>query len=245
MGEVWADADFLRTVQLRLRLDPALAWDGAGAAALDLRARMEADEELALDAVDLTLQGLDPNSLWSDEKVDALNRTLTAGGSAWEVARIAPDGPWQLARRALHEAREAIDLLPVTANRAGQHLIASWRKLASREVDPTGAYREAVRAVEAVAKPIVLPANDKATLGQMIAAMRDKPDKWKTTLGEVDDVRRLMEIVWTEQLDRHGTDDEEMPLSVSPEQADAAFSVALSLIQLFAAGHIRVASAAP
>jgi len=73
--------------------------------------------------------------------------------------------------------------------------------------DPSGAYREAVRAVEAVAKPVILPNNDRATLGQM-------------------------ESVWTGQLDRHGTDDETVPLNVSPAEADAAFSACLNLVRL-------------
>jgi len=47
-----------------------------------------------------------------------------------------------------------------------------------------------------------------------------------------------MEAVWKGQLDRHGTDDETVPLSVSPEQADAAFSTCLNLVRLFVGGHV-------
>jgi hypothetical protein len=190
MGEREVEADFLRTVQLRLRLDQPLVWDGGEAAARDLRDRMEADEELALDAVDLALRQLHTDDPWSERKV-----------AARPSARVS------------------------TSSRRGE-------TLAGRDLDPSGAYREAVRAVEAVAKPVILPSSDRATLGTMIAAMRDKPEKWETTLGKVDDVLAMMRILWTNQLDRHGTDDDSIPVSVSLEQADAAFATSLNLVHL-------------
>jgi len=73
----------------------------------------------------------------------------------------------------------------------------------------------------------------------MIAAMRDKPEKWEVTLGTPGDVRRMLELVWTNQLDRHGTDDESVPLNVSPEEADVAVHLCISLVRLFAGGHVR------
>jgi hypothetical protein len=61
--------------------------------------------------------------------------------------------------------------------------------------------------------------------------------------GTVADVQRSMEIVWKSQLDRHGTDDGSVPFSVSPAEADAAFSICLNLSRLFAGGHIQQVSA--
>lgn len=72
----------------------------------------------------------------------------------------------------------------------------------------------------------------------MIVALRDKPEKWTTTIGAVDDVRTQMEAVWRGQLDRHGTDDETVPISVSFAEADAAFSTCLNLVRLFVGGHV-------
>jgi hypothetical protein len=68
--------------------------------------------------------------------------------------------------------------------------VKARNRLAGRNPDESTAYREAIRAVEAAAKPVIIPKNDKATLGQMIAALRDNGDKWATTIGTSDDIRR-------------------------------------------------------
>jgi hypothetical protein len=170
--------------------------------------------------------------------VEELGELLNQGGSAWEVA--ASEGNHQLTRRAVGPVVEVLAQTATAATRAHDHLDSAWSRLMGRDPDPSGAYREAVRAVEAVAKPVVLPNNDRATLGVMIAAMKEKPEKWTATIGTVDDMRAQMEAVWKGQLDRHGTDDETVPLNVSPEEADAAFSTCLNLTRPFAGGHVAL-----
>ena len=205
----------------------------------DLRSRMGSNDEFGLDVLDWMLHNA---GLFRWQKRDAkqwamqLNNVLHQGGSAWEVT--AADDKYQLTRRAIGPVADVLEHTATEATRAHAHLATAWSKLTGRDPDPSGAYREAVRAVEAVAKPIILPDNDQATLGQMIAALRDKPEKWTTTIGSVDDVRAQMEAAWTSQLDRHGTDDEAVPLNVSPEQADAAFSTCLNLVRLLVGGHV-------
>jgi hypothetical protein len=51
------------------------------------------------------------------------------------------------------------------------YLATAWNRAYGRNPDPSGAYRDAIRAVEASAKPIILPADPVATLGKMIAAL--------------------------------------------------------------------------
>ncbi len=205
----------------------------------DLLERVGRDEEFGLDVIDFVLNHIDSYVSRYDQPGDLAKEVaglLRLGGSAWEVSAN-DDGSFALSRRAVGPVREAVESVR-SSTRAHQHLVRAWNKLSGRNPDESAAYREAVRAVEAAARPVILPANDKATLGQMIAALRDKGDKWKVTIGTSDDVRRLMEIVWKGQLDRHGTDDASVPLSVSAEQADAAFSICLDLSRLFAGGHI-------
>ena len=113
-----------------------------------------------------------------------------------------------------------------------------------RNPDPSRAYNEAIRAVEVVAAPVVIPDDPKATLGKIIKAMEDKPSKWTVDLVEAtpEQVTGMAAMIWQAQFDRHGTDDEDVPLNVSQEQADAAVHVAIALVRLFAGGHItRVA----
>lgn len=243
-GESWqegsyVDLDALQALQLSFRLDPPLQQSFGGEAVLsELLERAGNDDEFALDVIDWMLYhshhfGGGPElEGWAER----LANMLLQGGSAWEVTT--PDGKLKLTRRALGPVRQVLENTATESVRAHHHLEAAWSKLVGRDPDPSGTYREAVRAVEAVAKPVVLPDNDRATLGQMIAALRDKPEKWTAGLGAVDDLRAQMEAVWKGQLDRHGTDDESVPLNASQAEADAAFSICLNLVRLFAGGHI-------
>jgi hypothetical protein len=224
---------------MRLRVTQPLNFSTFTSAADDLLGRMDRDPEFALDVIDYLLGHL-PRATEGEGNPYALAAELNAalaGGSAWEVAEVGR-GTYSLQRRAVGPVREVIAELP-PSSRARQHLTTAWNRLVGRSPDASTAYREAIRAVEAVAKPVVLPTNDRATLGTMIAAMRDKPEKWATTLGTVEDVRRTMELVWTSQLDRHGTDDESVPLHVTQDQADAAVHLCIALVRLFAGGHVR------
>ena len=235
----------LQDLQLAFKLEQPLDWQTSGSPLRDLLSRVVGDEEFGLNVIDYVLQHLpefcERYEHPSDYAATALG-ILVVGGSAWEVTRLENATRFQLSRRAVGPVREAIESVP-SSTRAHQHLVLAWNKLSGRNPDASGAYREAIRAVEAAAKPVVLPNDASATLGKMKAALRDKPGTWTTTIGAVDDVRRLIESVWTSQLDRHGTDDESVPLTVSLEQADAAFSICLNLTRLFVGGHVsRVAA---
>lgn len=230
----------LEFLQLKFKLDPTLDWEfGVESAFQDLRERIDVDEEFGLDVIDFVLSHMRVYTDQYDnpaELAGEAGQLFLLGGSAWEV-NSGDDGSYTLSRRAVGPVKEALESIS-TSTRAHQHLVKAWNHLAGRNPDVSAAYREAVKAVEAAAKPVVLPENDRATLGQMIAAIKDKGDKWTATLGTLDDVRRLMEIVWKAQLDRHGTDDESIPFSVSAEEADAAFAICLNLSRLFAGGHV-------
>lgn len=158
--------------------------------------------------------------------------------------RITTEGLRKSGRQ--HEvAGAAVRGLPQAAARAQRHLQTAFDCLGPSRVDASTAYKEAARAVEAAAKPILTPKDRLATLGKMITAVRDAPQKWTTTVGDISDVQRMMELLWTSQLDRHGTDDDDTPMHVSPEQADVALHLALVLTRLFAAGHVRPAAQVP
>lgn len=238
----WDHDQAVQAVQLDFRLERPLGSEGKGSPGEDLLRRARADDEFALDLLDWMIH----NSTYfsagfqSDDWAAELGSLLTQGGSAWEVVTVEYMSH-QLTRRAVGPVVEVLEETATEATRAHNHLSAAWSKLMGRNPDPSGAYREAIRAVEAVAKPVVLPNNDRATLGQMIAAMREKPEKWSTTLGATDDVRAQMEAVWTGQLDRHGTDNQDAPFSVSQEEAEAAFSICLNLVRHFVGGHVTCA----
>ena len=244
-GILWVDeppygaqlnVDVLRAVQLALRMNPPLDWsNGATSASRTLKDRMARNREFALDVLDFFVQQVAAPSY-----ANQLSQTLTLGGSEWEVAELPDDGR-HLAKRVIGPVRETIDELRSDSERAHHYLSIAWQKLVGRNPDPSAAYREAIRAVEAAAKPVITPDDPGATLGKIIRAIRDKPEKWtvvldKSSPGQIAD---MADLIWKGQLDRHGTDNPDAPLNVTQEEADAAVYIAISLARLFASGGVR------
>ena len=90
-----------------------------------------------------------------------------------------------------------------------------------------------------------LSLNEVATLGTVIRDIRQKPDKWIMRLApsQGDPVLTFAEelqMLWTAQLDRHGTDDESTPLNVTNEQAQDAVVRAASLVHLVQSGGFKL-----
>ncbi len=229
----------LREAETALRLRRPFDWAGGGHTAItSARQRVQKDGAFALDFLDYMLSRLGPGG---EEHAAVLNDALTLGGSAWEV-RPVDATHFQLVRRAVGPLVEAIDDVRSMSERAHAHLMQAWSKLMGRNPDPSTAYREAIRAVEAVAGPVVTPNDSLVTLGKIITALRDKPEKWTVDLVEAtpQQITEMAAMIWQSQFDRHGTHDESVPLNVSQEQADAAVHVAIALVRLFAGGHVSL-----
>jgi len=150
-----------------------------------------------------------------------------------------------LVRRVADETAAVVAALSAQG-RAGDHLGLAWRAAFRRHPDPSTSYRESIRAVEVAAIPVVSPNNTKATLGTVIADIRNDPTKWVVDLHgssateQVEAVRGMLELLWKGQSDRHGTPDPNAPLSVSQEQAEAAIHLAIALVRWFGGGVVRV-----
>lgn len=170
-----------------------------------------------------------------------LDRYLKDGGSLYRV------GPRGLEQRVQTELQETADRVFASRSRAAQYLMGAWQKAWSRDPDASGAYREGVQAVEAAYRPIVSPDNERATLGTIISNMRDKPTKFRVRLQSGngnDNVARvvaMLELLWKSQFDRHGTDDETVPLSVSIKEAQDAVALATILVHLAQQGGFTAA----
>ena len=67
-------------------------------------------------------------------------------------------------------------------DKASQYMQEAWIFAFGREPNLSDAWHRAVKAIEVLLKPIVSPADDNATLGKMIGALRQAPDKWKCKL---------------------------------------------------------------
>lgn len=224
--------------QLRLKVHWGL---GAYEAFRDLWNRAQSDPDLLLDIVDFCLGS--GQSHW--QRIEALRVALDEGGSAWTVGK-GSDGNWELQRRIDPTTQALVKDAAGSNKRAEHHLAAAWSEIYGRNPSPSEGYREAVRAVETVAIPVISPNKPTATLGSLIADMRAKPVKWTTCLNPpapIDDVGQvigMMELLWKAQLDRHGTPDPTAPLHVTPEKAEAGLHLAATLVHWFQSGVIRL-----
>ena len=170
-----------------------------------------------------------------------LDATLAMAGSVWHV--MLEPLPY-LARRVSEELQGMVQAVVRQGGRPGDHLSAAWKHVYGRDPDSTAAYRDAVRAVEAAARPIVSPNSQTATLGTMIGEVRSDPSRWRVVIAHAGPqspmvaVKDMMELLWKGQIDRHGTPDLEVPANVSLAEAEAAVQLATLLVQWFVGGQV-------
>lgn len=185
--------------------------------------------EDCLDVIDYILAR---TRTWESNHLEYLAARLLEGGSVW---RATPRG---LERRVGETLQVLAESAIATGSRPAQYLAQGWHKAWGRIPDASGAYRDAVRAVEAAYQPIVSPKNELTTLGTVIQDIRNKPSKFSVRLRADEpeqSVGRLLatlELLWKAEFDRHGTPDEEVPLNVSLEEAQDAVALATTLVHL-------------
>lgn len=237
------NAEKMRRVERVLRISSG--WTGGEATISDrqallhhLRGTLYKDDESFLGAVDLMLSDLPPEHYHCEE----LERSLEEAASAWRVGLVS--GKPGLVERIDATVQLAAETTGTLDARAGRLLADAWKHAFSMTRDPSAAYRYAVRAVEAAAAPVISPKDSIPTLGKMITAFRDKPDKWNFTF-KVDSAADpktvllgMMQILWTNEYTRHVDPDIQAPLHVSQAEAESAVVLALTLVNWFVSGAI-------
>ncbi len=133
---------------------------------------------------------------------------------------------------------------------ARKHLRRALDKLYDLHPDPSGAYDEVIRAVEALACPLFLPTDQSPTLGKVRSHLRDAGDKYEYVLadktgapGSTEGIVAMLSDIWEGHRDRHAGGP--LGLPVSQEAAEAAFSVAVTLVNLFSKRAVRPRVAPP
>jgi hypothetical protein len=201
--------------------------------AIDFLCRTDVDGELGIPSAMVAGQ-----PLAGSEPLTMLDRLLVNGGSAyrWRKGR--------LERRVDDSAVAAFEHFTATASdEASMYLRRAWSATYGRDPDPSRAYGEAVRAIEAVACPLVLPDDQRPTLGKVITRLRQQSGDWSFILpGEresagVAPLQLMLQLVWTAQRSRHagGPDTRDQLMA----ETEAALSLAITLVQWFASGFIR------
>lgn len=194
----------------------------------------KSSEVALIDIIDATLaDGVQEGA------VRELEQLLAGGGSAWRVA----DDRNSLQRRVDPTTTDAFRQA-ATGNSA-HHLIAAWDAAYGRHPNPSRAYSEAIKAVEAASIPVVIPgaSGAKATLGKVIISLNDNSQDWELTIPSAGTSTNatplvaMLRLLWQGQTDRHGGSTPTVP--VAAQAAEAAVHLAVTLVQWFQSGAVR------
>jgi hypothetical protein len=234
--------DFVREAGIHLRLD--LDWSGGhDRAGQSLWAATYRDPERLRRLVDFALGNIQIGYFFREAEVAVmeLDRHLRDAGSVWQVRRVQGRDEYFLERRIDATTSAVLDTLTMEEMPDAKHLAQARMYAFGQKPQPDKAYDEAVKAVEAVAIPVVLPNDPKATLGKVIGEMRNDPTRWTCTFTDptadgqspVDVVIAMLGVLWTNETDRHAPD-----VPIEQEQAESALHMALTLVQMFRSGAI-------
>jgi hypothetical protein len=171
--------DFVREIERTCQI--SVPWDRGRVGAADgVWEAMYRDRALAIKVIDYALgemmlgydaQGIIP-------AVDELHCALRQAGANYVV--VQPDErrvSYRLERRTIPAALAAAQAQISVRGNASDHLAGAWKAAFGREPNPSVAYSEAVKAVEAAAIPVVLPNDSLATLGKIVGELRSNPQK--------------------------------------------------------------------
>jgi hypothetical protein len=235
-----------RLVGLRLQFDPTeggTRQPSDGTLRLVLRCLESGDARAALNIVDAYLAASRQYSPVDTARHAAdLDRILTEGSSAWRVNER-HDG---LERRVDPTTQAAYERVREQEpdSVASRQLAIAWQEAFGLHPDPSKAYSAAVKAVEAVAVPLVLPNDAGATLGKVIGELRANQSRWIVGLtdqygqplgGAV--VVETIEALWKGQADRH--EGNQPSVAIEQSAAEAAVHLAVMLVEWFRAGVLR------
>jgi hypothetical protein len=244
LGERYPNVEFIEGLEMNCRLRAPL---NRSRPIADLQSLIEDDPSFGIRVIEYVIGTFliidNPPHHRGNGHLAPLQQILADSGSVWEVTALDVKDGYEgqkhlvLTRRDLAETKLAITDIRAQSDRAGSFLADAWKAIAAQDPRPGEAYDKAVKAIEAAAQPVVTPHDTQATLGKIIAAMRDKPSKWTFALGDLGTVIAMMDQVWTNHF-RHGTQQRD---DHTPQEADAAVHLALPLVRFFVGALIQPA----
>ena len=215
---------------LRARVNP-----GANAARLAeaLIATAVQNEEFFLDLIDATLEIFAVGT----SRTAALRRLLDLSGSVWSV----DEATKSLTRAVTDEAQATYELAISVADEITAQIREAWSHAFGRNGDPSDAWDHAIKAMEALFIPLVIPKKDKANLGGVVGELRNQGHVWEMVLPGKDDDNDVTPLVgmlngiWP-NTDRHpgGTNDR----PPTPEEARAVVTLAATIVQWHREGWV-------
>lgn len=233
----------------------ALTWLAEGVTS-GLRLERDIDQLTVVDAIvglhpgwdSTAYSGSEPeHELWG-RKLYELEGILVDAGSAWEV-NAEFRGLYRRVDATVVEAWQRARVLAEAAGRTGasRYLAQAWRKIYGQHPEPTDGYADAVKAVEAVAVPVVLPDKTNAIVHHVRAELEKHPGQWRFVLvegekitagdGAIDVVATMLNRLLRGETERHGLEHRNRPSSQA--EAGAAVQLAVVLVQWFLDGAIQ------
>lgn len=233
-------AHLLRIFDQRVRL-PGILLSGVqedfGFDSLESQLFDHPDDYLAL--LDFLIFSL--NTAGRHATLDELQSILRISSSEWKVGKRGSHAG--IEKRVPEGVQHAADEVMAVPGHAGQLLSEAWHAAFGRDPDFEKAYAKSIKAVEAAAIPSVSPKNVNATLGTVIAQMRDQKD-WKLELTREHSTHTsaqvllgMMQMLWTGQNDRHAGQTGYQPSTQS--EAETAVLLAVPLVQWFTSGALQ------
>ena len=235
MGRLELDCSLMEAMGVALRFSVP---DEVYTSSDSLWVAIKAIQRASVDPLDVADYLLAHSTHACEEEIDEL---LQRGNSKWKVGER--NGFKGLERRVPEGVQVAADHAMQEGGRSGRRLAHAWELLYGVRPDPTGAYAEAVKAVEGVACPLLCPDDRGATLGKAINIVRTQ--HWHVPMSKQDDraptedvLEGMMRVLWHGQHDRHDNGEPSAPGKVSLEEATVAVGLAVTLIHWFEASLV-------
>ena len=164
---------------------------------------------------------------------------LDEGRSVYDVRPDESGTGWTIGRRVDPTVAAQAQLVMDAGGTPADYLNAAWHACYDLHPDNERAFDKVIEAIEAAARPVISANSTRATLGTMIRDLRQKPSKWTTTLGTVEQLTERLQALWSIQ-PRHGTPDPNEVREVTREEAVACMHEAVTLVHAFTTGLIRM-----
>jgi hypothetical protein len=130
------------------------------------------DADYILNAIHYTLQ----LPTRKDKRWEDLESLLASGGSVWRATEKG------LELRTDPTATTAFEVATEPKDIASEELSVAWRSAYGRNPDTSDAWDHAIKAVEALLIPIVVPHQAGAHMGHVIGQLDNQGEQWQTSL---------------------------------------------------------------
>ena len=215
----------LRELASFLRAEVNPNWHAAdlGRGLLDAALR---HDELFLDLIDGTLEIFNVGPTHAA----ALARLLSVSGSVWTVAADRKS----LERVVSNESQATFEGATSVADEITTQLREAWANAFGRNGDPSDAWDHAVKAMEALFIPLIVPSQAKPNLGHAVGQLRNQGELYRLVLPgkdlnhDVGPLVGILDLIWP-NVDRHpGVATTRPP---TPEEARAVVTLAATIAQ--------------